>query len=98
VCIEIDVIIASTFPFYILHINLLFPGIVGDYEGNNNLLNVMCDLNQLVATVGFSNISVAALLVSLFERVLLMFGLCGLMVIDVWSKFKGIIKKTCEIF
>ena len=63
---------------------------VSDYEENTYLLNTMCDLTQFFVTVGVSNILSVALSVCLFENILLKFRLCGLMVIDDGSNFKGI--------
>ena len=56
----------------------------------------MCDLTQCVVTVEFSDILSATLSVSLFEYVLLKFGLCELMIIDDGLNFKGILTDVCE--
>ena len=63
---------------------------VSDYEENTYLVNAIFDLTQCVVTVGVSNILSVALSVCLFENILLKFRLCGLMVIDDGSDFKGI--------
>ena len=60
------------------------------------MLNTIRDLTQFVVIVGFLDISSVVLPVSLSEHVLLKFSLCGLLVIEDVSNFKGILICVCE--
>jgi hypothetical protein len=85
-------------PFYILHVNLWAPGDVANYRGDTYLLNAMCDLTGFVIINAVRSITAANLAHVFVQEVLLKIGfLCGLVVVDDGSTFKGLFQSVCTL-
>jgi hypothetical protein len=84
-------------PFYILHVDLWAPGDIANYRGETYLLNAMCDLTGFVLVNATSNITAHDLARLFVQKVLLKIGLCGLVVVDDGSTFKGLFQSVCDI-
>ena len=78
-----------TTPFAIISVDLWQPGEMSDYTGRNHLMNSMCDMAQFVVSIATEFITASHLARLFMEGVLLKFGLCALIAVDVDNKFKG---------